>query len=353
MSRVEAVEATDWETSQSMAEDVETPPVPPEASAPPVTPPETPPVAQADTAAADTTDDADDESVDTEPTEPNIDRDRKGRFRRHRARSQQASPEDVPRIKAMTKRIRTLEQQLATTRTTDAPKPVIPPAVPEPPRVEKAAFTDPEPTREQFFTEADPEAAYYRAMARWDRKHEAWEAEQASRATAATEGHTQALKAAERDLSEVQTAWNAREAAFKQATPDYDTVVTGAPHAKSHLTQLMNWVLLTHDKGPELVYYLAQHPSVFDEAQLLTVSSPVTEHTVAHLQRWLQSRMQAASTGSAAPRPPVTLVPRPPNPVRTGPLKTGATLPGDDASLEDHEKAFHLGGPSRRRRRHG
>jgi hypothetical protein len=94
--------------------------------------------------------------------------------------------------------------------------------------------------------------------------------------------------------------------------------------------------------GPASVYYLAQHQDDFNELVLLTDQKAVTEASVAAVQRRLKqltSSTQAVTTGSA-PRTPSYVPPRPPNPVRTGPIRAGNELPGDDASLAEHERAY-------------
>jgi hypothetical protein len=78
-------------------------------------------------------------------------------------------------------------------------------------------------------------------------------------------------------------------------------------------------------------------------AASLDVSAP----SVALLRRYLNRYTRATdatpqeSTGAPKPAPSVIVAPKPPTPVRTGPLKTGDDPPGDnDMSLANHEKFF-------------
>lgn len=265
-------------------------------------------------------------------------RDDKGRFR-HRAKSQQAGPTDVPRIAELTKRLREAERRAedaerrATTRHEPTERRTEPASV-------ASSFTDTEPTLDQFASEADPYSAYVRALGRFDRKKEAHEAKQAEQA------EREKVTAHERQDAERQMVegYASRRASFVQTHPDYDAVVKACP--VKGMTPVLDRAIFTHDKSAEVVYYLAQHPDVYDEMLLSTIGAPVDDAFVAIVQRRLSSRLQAASTGSAVtPRAP-SPAPRPPNPVRTGPMHTGDDLPGDESSLADHERAF--GKPRRR-----
>ncbi len=90
-----------------------------------------------------------------------------------------------------------------------------------------------------------------------------------------------------------------------------------------------------------MLYYLLTHA---DEAQQLAAHSGNPMHLFRALtllgQRLTTPPAQAVSTGSAARLLPPA-APRPPNPVRTGPLTTGDSPPDDDdQSLANHERYF-------------
>lgn len=286
------------------------------------------------------------ETDDDEPSE----RDEKGRFK-HRAQSQKATADDVAEIHALTKELRTKEAQLAKVKpdaVSGSPrlltlrrqikaieaelsslKPAEPVQAPrQSPQAPTAPFAEPEPTLEQFYEEPDPHVAWMKAWNRWDRQREAHEYAIASQANAQSE----AVKA-------TLDAHNARLNAFASATPDFATVTQGLMNQP--LPEIMLAAIARDDKGPQFVYYLAQHPEVVDDLILATDQKPVTDASVAAVQRRLRQHVQAVgTTGSAASARPTYVPPRPPNPVRTGPIRTGDDLPGEDASLLEHERAY-------------
>lgn len=289
-------------------------------------------------------------------------RDEKGRFR-HRAQSQQAGPEDVAAINALTKELRTKEAELAKLQPdtgTDSPRiralkrqikaldvdlgalkapaaekapvaPKLPERSPAP-----AGFTEPEPKFEDFANEADQYGAYVRALARYDRRKDDYEASQ--KASKASE-EQQYQKAVEAHKASVE--------AFKATHPDWDDVMQ--KNTAKNISPVMTQALLHSDA--KVLYHLAQSPALADELFLQTgwakPDSPEFWDLVATTQRRLTEHAKAATTGSAAPaRPTYTPPASPPNPVRTGPERTGVEIPGDDASLAEHEKAY---GAKRRR----
>lgn len=267
---------------------------------------------------------------------PPDDRDGKGRFR-HRAKSQQARSEDVPRIQELTRKLREAEAERDSLKAaTVTPASVAKPAAPV---REPVTFTDAEPKLEDFNAEPDPYTAWTRALARYDRRKEQFEADDARMKT-------------ERESAEhtARESWNTqlkahedRVTAFTKSHPEFIAKIQAVT---TPVTPLLYAAIIRHEDGPKLMLGLADHPDWQDEFFLLTEQKPVTDHFVAITQRRLLARVQAVTTGSAAPGTSVTPAPRPPNPVRTGPISTGDTPPGDDDSLEAHE-AFY----GKRRRR--
>lgn len=278
-------------------------------------------------------------------------RDEQGRFarERHRARSDRARPEDVPRIQKLTAKLREAERRLAELEAKGTPKveaPLVPPTPQIPNAPEARTFTEREPVIDDFANEADPYLALSRAYAKWDRRREAFEAEQAATTAVATQATENAVRQHEEWLRAAGAAYTAREQAFAGRTPDYHAKVQAIAASNGPATPLLLHSLLVSDNGPELVYYLATHPSVYDEMVLLTDGKPITEHSVALTQRQLTARSQAAQTGSVTAAPFVKSIPKPPNPVRTGPMKSGDDPPGDGHSVADHARYW---GPSARR----
>lgn len=293
---------------------------------------------------------------------------------RHRARSQQARVEDVPQIADLTKELRALEgelgiaqkpgesarvyglrRQLEIAKLAKSGRPA--PAPPEPAKPAAravpspvapsapGAFSDKEPTLAEFESESDPYAAYMRAVGRYDRRKDAFEERQQ---TAARDAETQAAadKAdGEARWQQTLTAHRTRLDTFAATHPTFlDTFSKAVTY---ELAPLLQAALIHDDNGPALMYALGQHPALLDEMHVISEGKPLTDANVAAVQRLLKSRTQAAGTGSAAaPVLSRPSVPRPPNPVRTGPQTPSDEPPGDDASLAEHARFY---GPSRRR----
>lgn len=283
---------------------------------------------------AEPSDDADDDAKPDRARDP-----KSGQFSdkpRHRAQSQKARAEDVPRIQELTKRHREAEARAEAAEARAAAleakqKPEAP-----------AAFTDAEPTIEQFANEPDPYAAWTRALAKYDRKKETHEERAQSAEVAAKARETQARDAEATRAKTEQNGYQGKLETFVSEHPDFGTLLSkwGDENGTDIPPALVAafWRL---DNGPEVVYSLLQNPLVFDEMILLADGKPVTDAHVATLQRLLTSktRAQAARTGSVAA---IThsLAPRPPNPVRTGPMRSSDTPPTDESSLADHEKFY-------------
>lgn len=292
-------------------------------------------------------------------------RDDQGRFTRHRAHSQRASVDDVPEINRLTKELRAKEAELAkqrpesgaesprlkalkrqikaieselgelTPKTTPTPQPPTPPkgaaAESRPP---VSAFTDKEPVLDDFLDQPDPYLAFVRAVSAYDRKKDAHAASEAAAKEQA--------QAAERQMIQ---AHNDRMTAFAAKTPDFERVITDLSQQILPINLLH--AIVRDDKGPEFVYYLGQHPEVLADLVLQTDQRPLSEVSVAAVQRRLTQAVGSAQAAHVPDRPPVTppyIPPRPPNPVRTGPIKTGDDPPGETASIAEHARHY---GPRR------
>jgi hypothetical protein len=343
--RTDAPEISDWESSSNVGAPLPGQTEPqildqsvPEGEAPSSSPaaavPSAPASATSETPSADAGEDLKDDETPEEQADRT--RDKRGRFARHRAESQKASAADVPRIRELTAKWRTaetqltqLQQELAQIRAERAKLSEPPPA--------PAAFSEAEPTSEQFQQEADPYTAYVRALAKYDLKKEAYEAKQRehTESTTALEQKKDAL--AEQQERALHAHYAAREQSFKAQTPDFEAVVHAGP--QEDLTPVLKAALLLDDNGPRLVYSLAKSPELYAEMLFLSDGKPLTEQNVAILRRILNARVPAVPTRSAAASNP-TVVHPPPNLVRTGPIKPASSIPDDDADLVDHERAF-------------
>jgi hypothetical protein len=275
---------------------------------------------------------------------------------RHRASTQRATPEDVAEINKLTKelreletkvadrdpdaksapRLRTLKRQIAALRALDAPTPVEPkPTATAKREPVTAEFSDKEPVYEDFSADPvkypDPLAAWMKATARYETRKDRWEEQQAQASQSRQEKDQQELN-----------AWHAHQSAFIASKPDYPQVV-GEFYQRDIGPVLVKALTASGDKGPSFVYYLAQHPELADELIVLTHGKPVEDAFVAYVQRRLNKELQglAAPTRSVTPPARPYTPPPPPNLVRTGPIKSEDELPGDDASLVEHERAFN------------
>ena len=285
---------------------------------------------------------------------------------KYRAKSQQAKPEDVKTIDELTRRLRKAEEEAgfsierqdgeservfslrrraeqaemlrdAKKAISAKPEPIAAPA----PRPAPSDFAEAEPTIEQFAATADPYTAYTRALGAWDRRKEAWDQQQAALKTSITAD--QAVAKQRREAAYASHGQRVHE--FRAKTADYDTVIQSASEIPTSM--LTETAIVNHPKSAQMAYALAKDPALATELFFATLNSPVDRTTVALQQRLLETRLSAALTGSAAP---VSVVPppRPPNPVRTGAMRTVEAEPDDDTgSLSDHEKHYY--NPRRRR----
>lgn len=291
------------------------------------------------------------------PDEDRTDRDDKGRFR-HRASSQRATAEDVAQINALTKELRTKEAELAKAKpdalsgspriralqrqikaieadlASSAPETKPAPVEtrrPEPLQPAVAETARPKPTEDEIGSKYATYGDYVEDLADW--KVEQREAKRDAELRKARE---------QAQYSDLITTHDRRMQTFAASTPDFATVT--APLMTRALPNALIAAIVQDDNGPKYVYHLAQHPDVADELVLLTHDRPVTDDFVATVQRRLAkfdtAHAQAATTGSAAVARQTYIPPRPPNPVRTGPIRTGDDLPGDESSLAEHERAF-------------
>jgi len=316
-------ETDDFELTTNVPERAAAEPVA-SSGAPDAVPP--PPASEAQPAAAEP-DGADPEA---EPV-----RDRGGRFR-HRAKSQQARAEDVPRINELTAKLRQAEAELQTLRAAASPRAEATPGPSAP--VPAAALpalpaTRPKPTEDEV-------GGKYPAYSDFTEDLAAWKYEQLD----------QQREALSRERQRVQTetervsAYQAKVAVAKRDHPDFDTVVQGA---QVGVSPSMHDAIMTSDQSAEIVYYLATHQDECAELARDTADSPVSAAPI--LRKFLESRLvatprlpsaAAAVTGSV-PGGSSAPVPRPPNPVRTGPTPwTDRQPPGDEASLEEHERYY-------------
>lgn len=206
------------------------------------------------------------------------------------------------------------------------------------PVAQPSAFTDKEPTIEQFADQADPYSAWQRALNAWDRKKERFDDDQ-KKVTAFSE---ERMKAARELRANAEKAHYGRIEAYKKTTPDYDTVVGAAKDWAA--TPLMQIALVNDPNGEKYIYHLAQNRSLWNRLVLDSDGKVVTRETVEAFQDVLKERMPAV-TGSAHTPATVNYPPPPPNPVRTGRMRSSSSEPPDTdhMSLDEFAKATTRG----------
>lgn len=311
----------------------------------PVTTPEPEPLEDdallAPTSVADAQTDAKAESLAAEEAA----RDPQGRFKqKHRAAKDVASPADVPRIRSLSARVKELEAQLASAKTPTpvaTPTPVV--AAPLAPAAAPVTPTKPFafPAFDAWLT-AHPDQSYEdweldRATAVADWRYDQRDA--ARQADAATQQQTQAKQIRDE-------AYRTRATDFAKGHPDYWTKINAAQAAGHDLPPLVTAAIFTSDRGPDVLYHLLGQPDEMDRLFLSHATTPVTEATVVAMQRHLLTRLSTGTTGAVTTPTPIVRSPRPPTPVRTGPLHAGTDPPDDGASLAAFEQYWHK--PKRR-----
>ncbi len=277
---------------------------------------------------------------------------------RHRAKSQAATPEDVAAINQWTARAKAAEDaagiaklpneservyrlrvraELAERHGTPppaAPAPSSTPAPSLPSGPERGVSGQLPPTRTKPSEDDIGAGLTYQTYGAYVEDLTDWKAEQLDAAREAK----QQQESQQRAYTDALAGYHGRLGDFVKTHADFDTLL--AQYAAFTLPPAVYKSVLTHDNGPAFVYHLLQHPDQLADVVLLFDGKPPSNEFVALATHWLSRRTQAVVTGSAAPAPSLTLAARPPNPVRTGPSKSDGDLPGDDASLADHEKAF-------------
>jgi len=291
---------------------------------------------------------------------------------RRRAKSHQAEPDDVPQIAALTKELREAEDAIKIERKEGesdrvfqlrkraeiakraaAPAPASPaverPAAPisaPPVQTPPSAFTEKEPTIEQFQDQPDPYAAWQRALARYDRRKEDFDAKQ--------ESHNATIKAAEetfhKEIGEGVKAHTTRMVSYLANQPAdvkalYAAEAAKPEHEQIQLPLALRGAIEFHERGPEMITALLKDQNLADELFLLTtgraVGDPRTDSLVATVRRRLLQRISGVSSGASTPPRTVKPAPRPPTPERTVPQTPRDSSPSDaPGSLAEHRRQF-------------
>lgn len=249
------------------------------------------------------------------------------------------------RVESLKRQLRGLKAELdeqtpRTARSEQAPARVdVPPARTE---VQPTTFSEPEPSEKDFPIEKyaqleDPYGAQQRAIARaqagWDQRK--LHAEQAQRA--AEESRQRAVQD---QAQAADRAFTEREQTFATRQPDYQQKIQTFLQSGQRLPSHVIEALKPLDNGPELLYKLLDRGDLINEFWLM--NPPSNPYTFAALQRRLTTGLIGVSTGAPpAPSPAEKRLPKPPTPVRTGPMTMTESAPDDHSSLADHEAYFH------------
>lgn len=151
---------------------------------------------------------------------------------------------------------RSLEEATAAIKALQ-PKPAEPPPVPvdeRPVRPDRMKFDDPDAYEAAMTTHLEEVGAW---AARGAVRQRDQEQETRQRETAAAEAQKQATESAEANRRRVMDSWNERRTAALTKYPDFaDVVETDAVP----INEVMASMIMQHEQGPEIAYYLGQHP---------------------------------------------------------------------------------------------
>jgi len=267
-------------------------------------------------------------------------RDEQGKFK-PRSEKQRATREDSPRIQELTRKWREAERERDELRQRLSTPPQTEIARPGASSPSGTPFSKPEPQQHEFVNEADPYVAWMDARQDWRLEKKLHEAREAL----TTQQRTDAQRAAAEEGQKHADALNSKIADFEKTHPDYWQRMEDMEDLK--FPDVLGHAIVSVDNPPELAYYLATHPD--DLVDLIGFSSALdlSQESVALLRRRFSRYTRATdatpqgSTGAPKPAQTVIVAPKPPTPVRTGPLKTGDEPPGDnDMSLANHEKFY-------------
>ena len=269
--------------------------------------------------------DSDDAPSDA-PSSTTTERDASGKFikTRQRARSQQATPADSPRIAELTRKLREAESErdaLKNTRPVDdgslARAASLPAPQPEVARRDAPVIVAPKPKVDDFQDYGE----YVEALADWKigEARAKDRAEQADRAEA----------------TRISTSWRERVEAAKTQHADFEQVALMAPTNIPQGSLVDAWIL-EHKAGAHVLYHLQKNPTELSSLLAMPMFDQVDALSLL-AQRLTPTRSPVATGVSATP---VHTVPRPPTPVRTGPQRAADEPPGEEATLAEHEKFY-------------
>ncbi len=346
----------DWQEDGSGTLDV---PAPVVAAA--VIPAEAPPIAVAPPVAPITEPDADTGTLeDHEAAEEQRreGRDDKGRFRRDRASSQKASPADVPLISDYTRRIKAAEAaagadiaqqpgesnrvyelrrraELAERRNTaasDTAKPAATSQAAPSASVARPALAPPPPFYPVKDGKDDPEPDpnQYSDLLKWQRDFSLWGGRESIRQANAASEQARQQYAVQSEIQQKEHAWTDRVSAAQAKLPTVDAKALGALIPPN--TLLDAWII-NADPNISAAMLVYAHTHQDEVKKLLALPDMMAQNRAMLLME--QKATAPAPKATAQPVAP------PPRTIRTTPPVAAVTVPGDEDSLEDHERTYY------------
>ena len=268
---------------------------------------------------------------------------------RRRAKSQQATAADAPRIQQLTGRAKAaeeraaaLETELATLRNGSShAAPEASPALPADAKTQMAPRDpqDPEPQPQDAKFGGDY-GAYLRDVTRWEvrEQHRQIQFQNYQREQAQT---------VEQQKTARDQHWKTRIQVAAAKYSDLNDIAFGTP-TPWEKNSLIDAFIEKDDNGIDLLYYLQSHPEERDSILQMSETRQARALSLI-LQRFDESHGagQAGVTGSVASPRILKLPPRPPNPVRTEAHGAPAAPTDGSSSIAEHQKRF---APQSRRR---
>lgn len=268
---------------------------------------------------------------------------------RHRAQSQQASPEDVPRIRELTARNNDLtgrlaaaEGELAKIRHSGGSATQIARAEQKVEQAErKVEQAAPSTFREQEPDENDPKfggdyGKYLRAVSGYEGRKASHDFREGERHQANQAQQHQREQQSLRSFGEKIDRGKGKYQDFEQVALGPTRIPTGG---------VIDAFISEDDATDDLLYYLNHPKNAKEVDELLGASELQQVKRLSLLSQRLSSppSAQAAKTGSAAGRTQqIVLPPRPPNPVRTEAQRASDGPPPTDGSLSVMGHAKHF-----------
>lgn len=260
---------------------------------------------------------------------------------RHRARSQQAGPEDVGRIGELTKKLRLAEEELGKYK-----KPAAVVARPAPVQARTAPVVEsrsqiPIPPVRAEKDDPEPDVTTYEDLTKYQRDMSLWGGRQVLREARADYERAEGERTIAAEVSRMRGSWVERwQAASDKYGPEFERVCSGVTQIPED--SLINRWILKHKSGADVLYHLQKNPN--DLQAMLALQDEYDQAEALSLlgQRLTTStRTQAVTTGAAAANRTQPVV-KPPTPVRTAPQRASddALPDSENLSLADFAEAF-------------